>query len=163
MSDVVGEAVKKNIFCYLKGFIMNSTYTNKITVEQYNGLRKSVGWTEIQQELAEKGLENSAFLIMLTDDDVPVGMARVITDYGYIVLVADVIVHPAYQAKGYGKIIMTKVMEYIYKNTAPGQKKAINLMVAPGKEGFYRKFGFIERPNDKQGPGMTQYISSEEN
>lgn len=142
---------------------MNSTYSNKITVEQYNGLRKSVGWKEIQQELAEKGLENSAFLIMLTDDDVPVGMARVITDYGYIVLVADVIVHPAYQAKGYGKIIMTKVMEYIYKNTAPGQKKAINLMVAPGKEGFYKKFGFIERPNDKQGPGMTQHISSEEN
>lgn len=140
---------------------MNITYTEKITVAQYNGLRKAVGWNEIQEDLALKGLENSAFLVVLADDLVPVGMARVITDYGYTVLISDVVVHPAYQGSGYGRMLMTKVMEYIHQNTAPGQKKMVNLMAAQGKEAFYKKFGFDERPNGKQGAGMSQWISVE--
>lgn len=143
-----------------RGIKMNITYTNAITVAQYNGLRKSVGWDVIQEELAEKGLDNSAFKIVITDNDVPVGMARVVTDYGYAVLIADVIVHPDYQGNGYGREILTKVMAYIHQNISPGQKKAIHLLAARGKEGFYKKFGFIERPNDKYGAGMSQWITS---
>lgn len=30
------------------------------------------------------------------------------------------------------------------------------------KAGFYKKFGFIERPNEDFGPGMHQWICSEE-
>ena len=140
---------------------MDIAYTNKMTVEQYNNLRKSVEWDAVQEDQAKKGLENSAFLIVLTDNAVPVGMARVITDFGYSVLIADVIVHPDYQGSGLGKMIMTKVMEYIYQDIAPGQKKMISLLAAHGKEGFYKKFGFTERPNDKLGPGMSQWISGE--
>lgn len=29
-------------------------------------------------------------------------------------------------------------------------------MAAKGKEGFYRKYGFVERPNETQGPGMLR-------
>jgi hypothetical protein len=35
----------------------------------------------------------------------------------------------------------------------------INLMAARGKEGFYKKFGFIERPNDEKGAGMSQWAT----
>ena len=138
---------------------MNLSYTNSITVEQYNGLRRAVGWSEVHPELAENGLKNSAFLTVLIDNGVPVGMARVITDYGYAVLIADVIVHPDYQGMGHGNEIMTRVMEYIWQSIAPGQTKFINLMAALGKEGFYKKFGFSERPNASHGPGMSQWIS----
>lgn len=138
---------------------MDITYTNKITVEQYNNLRRSVEWEEVQEAIAQKGLENSAFIIVLTNNSVPVGMARVITDYGATVLIADVIVHPDYQGNGLGRKIMTKVMEYIYQNINPGQKKMIHLMAAQGKENFYKKFGFVERPNDRYGPGMSQWIA----
>ncbi len=134
------------------------TYTDKITVKDYNALRKAVGWNEIEELLAEKGLQNSAFVVILNDGPTAVGMARVITDYGYTVLISDVIVHPDYQGCGYGRKLMTKVMAYINQSIAPGQKKMINLMAAKGKEGFYRKFGFIERPYDDRGAGMSQWV-----
>lgn len=38
----------------------------------------------------------------------------------------------------------------------------VNLMAAKGKEPFYKKFGFIERPNDKHGAGMIQYLKPDE-
>jgi GNAT superfamily N-acetyltransferase len=137
---------------------MDITYTNKITVEQYNGLRRAVGWFEVQAEAAEKGLDNTAFLIVANDNAGPVGMARIITDYGYVAFIADVIIHPDYQGKGLGRAIMSKVMEYAEQNITPGQMKYINLMAAKGKEGFYKKLGFAERPNDRFGPGMTQWV-----
>jgi len=32
-------------------------------------------------------------------------------------------------------------------------------MSAKGRETFYKQFGFEERPNEKLGVGMTQWIS----
>ena len=124
------------------------TYKNKITVEQFNTLRNSVGWKTIQPDLAQKGLGNTAYIVVAVIDEKPIGMARVITDYGYTVIIADVVVLPEYQAKGIGKAMMTKIMEYINDNIAIGQGKFINLMSAQGKEGFYNKFGFEQRPNE---------------
>ena len=48
-------------------------------------------------------------------------------------------------------------MEYIKQNYVKGTM--IGLMVAKGKEDFYKKFGFIDRPNDVYGPGMLQYLN----
>jgi GNAT superfamily N-acetyltransferase len=137
---------------------MNITYKNNISAEQFNMLRVSAGWKVIHPDLAQKGLDNTAYIIVACENGLPIGMARVVTDYGYTVIIADVIVLPAYQRKGIGKEIMTRIMTYIKENISPGQAKFINLMSAKGKEGFYKKFGFEERPNDKNGCGMTQWI-----
>jgi len=37
-------------------------------------------------------------------------------------------------------------------------KVFINLMAAKGRESFYKQFGFVERPNEEFGAGMTQWI-----
>jgi len=100
-------------------------------------------------------------MISANDEGVPVGMARVIIDYGYIVYIADVIVRPDYQGMGIGRALMSKVKAYIDENIAPGQGKFISLMAAPGKESFYEKYGFIKRPNDTLGCGMTQWMQNE--
>jgi GNAT superfamily N-acetyltransferase len=138
---------------------MNLTYTNTITVKQYNGLRAAVGWNIYNEEQAARGLENSAFLIVVRDDDVPIGMARVITDYGYVVYIADVIIHPDYQGKGLGRSVMKKILEYVENSIEPGQGKSILLMAAKGKEEFYKKLGFRIRPNEDEGHGMHLNIS----
>jgi len=134
---------------------MNITYTNTLTPDEYNTLRTAVGWVPIERSLAAKGLENTAFLVCARDGAQAVGMARIITDYGYIVYVADVIVIPEYQGKGLGREIMSRIMGYINESTAPGQTKFISLMSAKGKEAFYEKFGFVKRPTNEFGYGMT--------
>ncbi len=86
-------------------------------------------------------------------------MARVISDGGYVALIADVIVMPEFQGMGIGKTIMKMVMEYFSGILEEGDKIFINLMAAKGRESFYKQFGFIERPNDELGSGMTQWLS----
>lgn len=140
---------------------MNITYTNSLMPEEFNTLRASVGWTTIESVLTVKGLENTACIVCARDGEKAVGMARVITDYGYVVYIADMIVLPEYQGNGIGREIMSRVMAYIKQNIAQGQSKYIALMAAKDKEGFYEKFGFIKRPTDDSGCGMTQWMQKE--
>ena len=138
---------------------MNINYINEISVEDYNYLRKSVGWNLIEEKQAMTGLKNSLFTIVAMDDMKTVGISRVVGDGGYIIIIVDVIVLPAYQGNGIGKTMLTKVMEYINNSLEPGQGVFVNLMSAKGRESFYGQFGFETRPNDRVGCGMTQWIS----
>jgi len=70
----------------------------------------------------------------------------------------DVLVLPEYQRKGIGKTMMSKIMEYVRSKLSEGYFIQVDLMVAKGKEKFYEKFGFVKRPDDNFGCGMTQRI-----
>lgn len=134
-------------------------YVNSISCTDYNHLRKSVGWNEIAVRQAQIGINNSAYIVSAIYKGKTVGMARVVSDGGYVVILVDVIVLPEFQGKGIGKTMLNRVMEYIRSSLAEGEGVFVNLMAAKGKEAFYRQFGFIERPTDQLGAGMTQWIS----
>lgn len=133
-------------------------YTNKISVEDYSFLRKSVGWSEIEKSQAGIGISNSAFVIAAASGGKTVGMARVVSDGGYVALICDVIVMPDFQGKGIGKTMMRKVMDYIAGSIKEGQSVMVNLMAVKGRETFYNQFGFIDRPNNESGCGMTMWV-----
>ncbi|WP_274377562.1 GNAT family N-acetyltransferase [Desulfotruncus arcticus] len=88
-------------------------------------------------------------------DNKSVGIARVIGDGSIYFYIQDFIVQKEFQGKGIGSAIMKKIMEFL-KQYAP-EGSFIGLMSAKGKEGFYLKYGFIERPNDIYGAGMGFY------
>ena len=137
---------------------MDIKYVNQISVEDYNFLRKSVGWPELESKQALTGINNSIFLISATVNDKTVGMARVVGDGGHIVIIVDVIVLPEYQGNDIGKIMMQRIMEFIKGNIKEEQFVFVNLMAAKDRESFYTQFGFEVRPNERVGAGMTQYI-----
>lgn len=133
------------------------TFTNSITVEDYNTLRKSVGWNIIKPVRAQKGINNSVSFVA-EDSGRAIGLARLISDGGYVSAIYDVIVLPEYQGQGIGKALMKQVMEYIMNDLEEGENQMICLFAAKGKETFYKQFGFEERPNEKSGAGMTQWV-----
>jgi GNAT superfamily N-acetyltransferase len=135
-------------------------YVNKISLADYTGLRHSVGWSAVEDAQAKIGIDNSFFLVVAMAQGRAVGMTRVVSDGGYFMLIVDVVVHPDYQGKGIGYEMMAQVMAHIHAYLQPGQSAMVNLMAAKGKEPFYEKFGFIERPNDKLGAGMVQTIKA---
>ena len=137
---------------------MDANYVNSITVKDYNYLRKSVGWPELESKQAQIGINNSAFIISAVVDSKTVGVTRVVGDGGYIAVIVDVIVLPDFQGNGIGKTMMQKSMEYIKSTVGEGQFVFVNLMAAKDRESFYSQFGFEVRPNEKVGAGMTQYI-----
>ncbi len=104
-------------------------------------------------------LKNTRYLIAAKHENKIVGMARWITDGGYIAFIADVIVLPEYQKQGIGKSIMIMIMDNIKNSLREGQSVYIGLIASKGKEDFYKKFGFVDRPNDSLGAGMTFWFS----
>lgn len=143
---------------------VNYSITDSITPEEYMKLREAVGWGLFPLEEAEAGLSNS-YIWCLRDNEAsgrPIGIGRVIWDHGYVMYIADIIVIPEYQGNGLGRVIMEQVMDFIHEQLKPGYRFMVSLCSAKGKDEFYKKFGFVVRPNDDVGPGMHQWFVNEQ-
>ncbi len=134
--------------------------TNYITPEEYMEMRRLVEWSAFPLEQAAEGIKNTFILICFRVDGKPVALGRAVSDRGYVVYIADVIVIPEYQGNGLGRKIMESLMEQIRASMKPGYRIMITLMAAQGKEKFYNKFGFVDRPSEFYGCGMHQWIEA---
>jgi GNAT superfamily N-acetyltransferase len=114
---------------------------NKLTVEEYYYLLNVLGWKQPSERLLRISLENGINVKYVLDGKT-IGMARYVSDGGYAGLIMDVIVHPDYQGKGYGKKLIRYLIRYLKKNLEDDEQLMIQLLSAPGKQGFYKKFGF---------------------
>ena len=139
--------------------MMMIEYRNDISTEDYNSLRRSVGWKELDPGQAGRGLENSAFIIAARENGEAVGAARVIGDGGYMYLIADVMVRPDHQGRGIGKAMISEINRWLERMGENGLCIMANLMATKGNEGFYEKLGFVRRPNDEMGAGMVRWIN----
>jgi len=79
---------------------------------------------------------NSMFRIFAFDAGLLIGAGRGLGDGRDCAYLCDIAVLPAYQAQGVGKEITARLLRL-----AAGHRKII-LYAAPGKEGFYKRFGF---------------------
>jgi len=135
--------------------------SNVLAAKDFVRLRKIVGMTETPLYQAEKALNNGLLTVAAFDNDALVGMGRLVGDgimYWYI---QDVSVLPEYQGKGIGKKIIDKIIEHIDKNSIPETRVTVGLIAAKDKELFYEKLGFIKRPTESHGAGMTKvFITS---
>lgn len=107
----------------------------------------------LDAELVQKGLSNTLFSVVVRNDTQEIiGMGRVIGDGAVYLHIQDVIVHPAYQRQGVGKLMMRHIMDFVDRTA--GKNTNVGLMSSRGREKFYSDLGFIERPNDRFGSGM---------
>ncbi len=144
-----------------KPYIMTDhiTFTNEITVEDYNNLRASVDFITIRPNRAKIALENALYTLVAMDGDRPVAMARVVGDGGYVYFICDVIVRPSYQSLGLGRKIIEIVLDWLKTQVDKNETIMVNLMSAMNKEPFYEKMGFHKRPFGNHGSGMSQWIT----
>ena len=123
------------------------------TVKEYCTLRESVEWPAIEEKLVTQALANSLYAVVVEDDLGQVlGMGRIVGDNAIYLHIQDVIVHPEFQKKGIGRLVMNELMQYVEQ--AGGKNTNIGLMSSTGREKFYEAFGFIQRPGEKFGSGM---------
>lgn len=121
-------------------------------VTEYNELRALAGWPVFESGLVEEALQNSLCCICIELDGMLIAMGRIVGDNAIYLHIQDVIVHPRFQRKGVGKLLMRELMTYI--GNAGGMHTNVGLMCSKGREKFYRDFGFEERPSEKFGAGM---------
>ena len=114
---------------------------NKLTLDEYTDILNSVGWRIPSERLLKISLEKGINVKYILDGET-VGMARFVTDGGYAGLLMDVIVKPEFQGNGYGKKLISSLIEFIKANLLDDEEMMIQLLSAPGKQNFYSKFGF---------------------
>lgn len=126
----------------------------KVSLEEYQWLRKSVGWGNTDTAATKDGLENSLYSVAVVKNGKVIAIGRVIGDGGLYFYIQDLMVHPEYQNKGIGKSLIKKLMDYITSNAKSGA--FVGLMAAKGLKKFYEPYGFKVR--DEDAPGMYQTI-----
>lgn len=80
---------------------------------------------------------NSRFVRFVYAGDQLVGAGRALADGLDCAYLADVAVHPDHQGQGLGRELISRLVQ-----AASGHRKII-LYANPGKEGFYRRLGFL--------------------
>lgn len=108
-------------------------------VEEYRRLRADVGWPSPSDESCARALGATLFGVTArTADGSAVGMARVVGDGGIYLFVVDVVVSPAHQGVGVGRLIMDRVRAWAIASGA----SHVALAADPAVAKLYQKWGF---------------------
>lgn len=120
------------------------------SVSEYQLLRNSTGWLNLDDETVDTALENAIFSVCIIKNEKVIGIGRIVGDGAAYFYIQDVIVLPEFQNQGIGSLIMKELENFLSEN-AP-RNAFIGLMAAEGKEGFYKNFNYKVRPSTR--PGM---------
>lgn len=131
---------------------------NALSARQFRELFESVGWDAPGLDQIERALENTPVSFCVYDGDRPVAMARLLGDCGMSYYIKDLAVRPEYQGRGVGRMLMEAIDGYIRSRLPEGWAVSLELISAKGKEPFYEKFGFKQRPCDWDGAGMFKML-----
>jgi len=123
-------------------------------IEEYNYLYEEVGWGSCEYEVSKKALENTMYSVSIYDDEKIVGYGRIIGDSICFLYIHDIMVLPKYQNQKIGTRIIKKLLEKIDKIKSENPYVRVYLGASKGKEGFYKRFGFITREEANLGKGM---------
>ena len=126
----------------------------RLTAEEYNALRRAVGWAEYPSSQVESALRQSVTLCAV-EKGRAVEMGRLTGD-GIYYLLADVVVDPIYQGCSIGRNIVVRLLEHAQRQAPAGSRVTVQLTAAPGKEGFCRSCGFQALPDE--GCGMRRVL-----
>ena len=123
------------------------------TVEEYNALRRAVGWKAFDAGMAAAGLAASLFAVCAEVEGRVVGCARIVGDGAVYFYLQDVIVHPEHQRRGVGAAMMDAMLAFLRRRAGDGS--FVGLMAAWDASGFYRRYGFA--PREEGRPGMCRW------
>ena len=127
---------------------------NTLSPNLFLHLYRSVGWEAPGLDQITMALENSFATFCAYDGEQPVGMARLLGDGGMSFYIKDFAVRPEYQGKGIGQMLMNAMECWVKEQLQPGWAVSLELISSKGKEPFYEKFGFEQRPCDWDGAMM---------
>lgn len=115
---------------------------NELTAEEFISLWKTVWEGAPSLEQTELAMDHTLFRVSVYDGDYIVAMARMIGDMGLNYYIKDVVVRPAYQRKGIGRMLISELMKYINDNGISNTDIFVELCAMPDKIPFYEKLGF---------------------
>ena len=111
--------------------------TEALDWEELSALYRAAPLGDKKASHLHKVFSNSMFKCFAYEGGRLVGAGRALADGADCSYICDIAVLPSHQGSGLGKQIVGYLVE-----ASRGHRKII-LYAVPGKEGFYRKFGFL--------------------
>lgn len=111
--------------------------TDGIDWEELSALYRAAPLGEKPPLHLQKVFSNSMFKCFVYEHAKLVAAGRALADGGDCSYICDIAVMPSHQGTGLGKQVVSALVEM------SGEHKKIILYAVPGKEPFYRKFGFM--------------------
>lgn len=118
----------------------------------------SVGWCAPTLQQIEMALTHSLCTFAVYENEQLVGMARLLGDSAMSFYIKDFAVRPDWQSKGVCRFLVENLEQYIMNQLSDKWAVSLELISSKGKERFYEKFGFEQRPCDWDGAGMFKMI-----
>jgi aralkylamine N-acetyltransferase len=104
---------------------------------QIEKLRIAVGWNPLQGKY-QTALEKSFAHYSILEQQELIAFARIISDVAIYALIVDVMVHPAFQARGVG----SRMLEFVIEDLKLAGIKSVNVIFDAKLEKLYEAFGF---------------------
>lgn len=111
----------------------------------------STGWNDefkLNSDELERAISKSYFTVSAYNGEFLVGFGRIVSDGIIHAMIYEMIIHPDYQRRGIG----TEILNRLIQKCKEDKIRDIQLFCARGKKEFYKKHGFVSRPEDA--PGM---------
>lgn len=124
---------------------------SKPPLSGYKRLYISTGWAPAEaltDDVLQRAMDHSWYWISVYDDQILIGVGRLVSDGALYAFICDLIVDPEYREQGIGASILERLKAKCRQHAL----RRVWLFAAPGKAGFYLKNGFDVRSDDA--PGM---------
>lgn len=133
---------------YIDVYLSTDKQVNLYKLEQ---LCNAVGWVKRPFRKVKTAIENSFLIISLLHHDVHedrlIGFARATSDQAFNATIWDVVIHPEFQGKGLGKLLMSQIIKRLRSYDITN----ITLFADPQVLLFYKSLGFIPDPDGVKG------------
>nr|YP_009500349.1 GCN5-like N-acetyltransferase [Gracilariopsis heteroclada]AXE43511.1 GCN5-like N-acetyltransferase [Gracilariopsis heteroclada] len=136
-----------------KGEIINVylSLNSHINLYDLEKLCDSVGWVRRPLKKVKIAIDNSFLTVSIfyeyKKEKYLIGFARATSDTSFNATIWDVVIHPDFQGKGLGKILIHQVIKYLrYSDIS-----TITLFADPQVVSFYKQLGFITDPDGVKG------------
>eukprot|EP00249_Psilotum_nudum_P009907 c22227_g1_i1 orf=126-998(+) len=128
-----------------RGFQLHRS-TQNMDLEQLNNLFVKVGFPRRQKQKLERALQHTSSLLWLQEikSERLIAFARATGDDVFNAIIWDVVVDPAFQGLGLGKVVMERLMVDLVRKGVSN----ICLYAEPDVVGFYRPLGFVCDPDN---------------
>ena len=109
----------------------------RVDWDELSALYRAAPLGDKPPEVLRRAFSNSMFRCFVHDDGRLVGAGRALADGVDCAYLCDIAVLPSHQGTGLGQQLVARLLEL-----SRGHKKIL-LYAVPGKEAFYKRFGFL--------------------
>jgi ribosomal protein S18 acetylase RimI-like enzyme len=123
----------------------------EIDLYELEELCSAVGWSRRPLRKVKKAIQHSFLVVTMWEQRGTqrrlIGFSRATSDHAFNATIWDVVVHPDFQSRGFGKALM----KHIIKKLRSEDISNITLFADPQVVDFYRRLGFMSDPEGIKG------------